>query len=845
MAVRQASSPPGQPSRRRRSKKLNSTTPDTRSPSPPPEAWKGLWIWYPGVEPGGKPNDYCFLRRTFNLASPPVSAHVIVTAIDRYRLFVNGKPVCRGPARCQPWRPAYDELDLAPYLKQGRNCLAVQALRFGVSTFQSIDRDVFGFLLDGVVTCRSGEPVPIHTDNRWKAKPNEAYRRMTARYTIQLGFQEDVSGDALPERWTQVNFRDASWPDAQSYASALTVPHESFEPRGIPFSRESPARFVRIVGEFTGRHGPEYARARDIGRLVADETYRPVKRSGITRPESMLKGRDPAVVRPLDKARFHAVVLDAGKETAGYVNLDVDAAGGEIIDFFHTEHVRSDGSPVRRARNGALASMGDRYRCGKGRQRFQFYSWKGFRYLVVVFRNVRRPLKVHRIDYTFTSYPVEKRGGFQCSDARLNRIWEVGAWTQQLCMHDAYMDCPWREQAQWWGDARIQWRVNMAVFGDHALFKRGIRQIGQSQAYHGLTYGIYPCAAHALILPDYTLTWICSIWDYYFYSGDDEPIHEHFERIIKALAWFEKHAGKACLLGNAPVGMWLFLDWAPLFKAGYSCTFTMQYLEALQTAARMAEHVKRPREAKRWGTQANRVRRAIIDTFWDDRGKRFIEGRYTDGRAYDQVAQHGNTYAILTGILPKAHRHLADCIVDISRRFDELKADNVGGNWQHPRAKFPIASSFFFAYVLEAMFRQGRHADALWAIHKLWGEMLDDGATTWYESWDHCEQTHGNTSACHAWSASPTYHLSENIGGIRPVSPGFDEIMIAPRPTGVREARVIYPTRYGEVGVEWSSRKQGGGDLEIKVPDGISATVSLAEGEAKKVGQGRHSFRTG
>jgi hypothetical protein len=356
---------------------------------------------------------------------------------------------------------------------------------------------------------------------------------------------------------------------------------------------------------------------------------------------------------------------------------------------------------------------------------------------------------------------------------------------------------------------------------------------------------LYPTDAHGLILPDYTLVWICSIWDYYLYSGDDEPVCAHFDRVARALMWFEGHAGAKHLLQNISVGMWLFLDWAPLFKAGYSATFTMQYLEALQIAAKMAAHLGRSSELRRWRLLAGKVERAILRAFWDPGKKHFIEGRYTDGRAYRQVSQHGNAYAILTGLQPRHHGSLADRILWIARHHDRLAKDNVGGNCQHPRAHYPIASSFFYAYVLEALFRASRHGAALQVIRRLWGGMLEDGATTWYESWDHSRETQGNTSACHAWSASPTYHLSEQVGGVTPLAPGFRKVRIAPHAFDLQHARVRVPTPRGIIAVTWEREVGGGFVTEIRVPEGVQATCAPFGSRARRLGQGTHVMRSG
>ncbi|MDM8006842.1 MAG: family 78 glycoside hydrolase catalytic domain [Phycisphaerae bacterium] len=814
--------------------------------APQREEWKGLWIWGSAGLAHEHRNEYVYLRKTFRLTAPPAAAPVRVSADNRYVLYVNARFVCRGPARCEPRFQSYDEVDLAPWLRRGKNVIAALAHHYGESTFQSLERGGWGFLLDGEVRVNRKETIDISSDWTWKGIRSEAYNRKTTRYTVQLGFQEDFDAAKDVPRWARPQFNDTGWPEAQVRGAATIMPVERLEPRGIPFERETPGRFAGIVARFAGRNGKDWQDCENIGLLLAGEKRMTTQQAVFKNEKAALQSTRSAngmIVRPTGPDRFHAVVLDAGRETCGFLRIDVEAAGGEIIDVHYCEHVRPNGDAIIRSQTGALNSTTDRYRCRKGRQQHQFFSWKGFRYVLAVFRNVRRPMKVYGIDYTFTSYPVERRGAFECSDPLLNRIWETGVWTEQLCMHDAYMDCPWREQAQWWGDARVQWRVNMAAFGDQALFRRGIRQAAQSQVHDGLTYGLFPCECHSCILPDYTLVWVCSIWDYYFYTGDDSPIREHFDAVVKAMKWFENHAGKTHLCGFPGHGIWLFLDWAPLFKAGYNATFSLQYLEALQMAAKMARHLGYDSQARRYRAMAAKVGRAVVRAFWDAKGRQFWEGYSPqDRRPYRQVAQHGNTYAILTGVQKPWHRQIGRRVAWILENHDRLFAANSGGNVQRPGADHPIASSFFYAYVLQALFQTGYGDQALAGIRKLWGRMLDDGATTWYESWNHGPKTYGDSSACHAWSASPTYHLSEQVGGVTPTAPGFETVRIAPRMFDLDWAKVRSPSPRGPIEVEWGRRGRNGMNLQIKLPRRVSGVLDIPGLPQKTLTGGKHAF---
>ena len=88
-----------------------------------PGRWRGRWTWL-AKEDADVPDG--LFRRSFELAEVPVRVPARLTADTRYRLFVNGIEASAGPIRSQPHRWRYDLVDLAPYLRSGRNVLALQ-----------------------------------------------------------------------------------------------------------------------------------------------------------------------------------------------------------------------------------------------------------------------------------------------------------------------------------------------------------------------------------------------------------------------------------------------------------------------------------------------------------------------------------------------------------------------------------------------------------------------------------------------------------------------------------------------------------------------------------------------
>ena len=131
-----------------------------------------------------------------------------------------------------------------------------------------------------------------------------------------------------------------------------------------------------------------------------------------------------------------------------------------------------------------------------------------------------------------------------------------------------------------------------------------------------------------------------------------------------------------------------------------------------------------------------------------------------------------------------------------------------------------LAQPFFMHHLHRALAAAGRHRDLLDNLRRRWGAMLEAGSSTFWEHW------HGEASQCHAWSATPTFDLSTDVRGVRPLAPGFARFAVAPHPTGLAWARGAFPSPAGDVTVAWE-RGAGRFRLELEVPPGCRASVSI------------------
>jgi alpha-L-rhamnosidase len=788
--------------------------------------WTGKWCWTGHVS---RPwNQYVYFRKSVELPTAPTKAIVRVSADALYTLYVNGQRVHQGPARCYPTWQSYDVLDLTGLLKPGTNVIAAIAYQFGVPTFQRVFRDANGFILDGVIET-AGEPLPIHTPDGWQCRAALGWRKTVARQAIQLGFQEHFDADADPPDWLDEKFlptTEGGWKTPWSPGPVGSHPWLLMEPRDVPLLADHVESFTGVVGQFKGENPRGYKVVDDIYRLVDPAALK--KATGLVEnPEALLADSDAVTtIAPPPDGQFVAITLDTGIYRTGHLILEIDdAAGDECIDVIFAEELESTQIPLIIAGTSSEEAQALRYRCRPGKQKWEAFQFMGMRYVLVVFRNVEeKPLQIRRIAIRQVHTAFDNSGSFQSSDEKLNQIWDVGKRTQLNCSFDTFVDCPWREQAMWWGDARVQGRVTAVAFGDTTLLERGIRLVLRSQTPDGAMHAHPPADIPRHRLPDFMLTWVGTLWDHYQYTGRTDLLRECRAAMHRVFEFFTAHESPDGLIGSFS-GYWMFLDWQQIFKGNYSAPFNLMYLQALRWAADICRLTDDPAAAG-YDERAARLTVSIEKFFWDPKAKGWRDGfDAATGKPVEQVSQHTATLAILLGLKPETHEALAKNVL--------LKSA------KSTRTKILTASPFFYAYVLEAMVACGLAAEAVAVIKDKWGKLIDEGATTFPEMWAVKAE-----SRCHAWSSSPVYHLSEIVLGIRSMSPGWGRVKISPLISAVENARGTVSTPHGLIRLEWEKVDEDQLAVRVDLPDGIAAEFVSPDGSARKLEAGANQFHT-
>ncbi|MBO4898374.1 MAG: alpha-L-rhamnosidase [Clostridia bacterium] len=382
-------------------------------------------------------------------------------------------------------------------------------------------------------------------------------------------------------------------------------------------------------------------------------------------------------------------------------------------------------------------------------------------------------------------------GEFHCSDKRLEKIWNVGAYTVHLNMQDYLWDGIKRDRMVWIGDMHPEMLTIFSVFGKNECVTKSMDLVRDITPYTDWMNG------HL----SYSMWWVTLQHDWYFQTGDAAYLEENKDYLFGLLE-------RTVLLidenGDFKCDDCMFVDWSskdtPYAKTGVAATAAL----ALKNGAELARILKNDALAEKCEEAYGRI----------DRGKLKYDGN-------KQVA----------ALLAVSGLESAEKI-----NKDVLSNDPLRG-----------ISTFIGGYVLQARAEAGDTKGAIDVIRKYWGAMLDLGATTFWEDFDldwtenatpidepvpeGKKDIHGDNgrfcykqfrhSLCHGWASSPTWFLSKYVLGVSVKGPGCRKLLIRPCLGDLDYVRGKYPTPYGAVTIEHKKDKDGKIITAVDAPKGV------------------------
>ncbi|OXU15124.1 family 78 glycoside hydrolase catalytic domain [Sedimentisphaera salicampi] len=758
---------------------------------------KSKWIWL--KNPQYCENQWVNIRRTFDLDSADPNSSLHISIDTDYCVWINGQFVYSGQFSDYPKHKHYDTLKIGDYLKNGINCLAILGYYQGKNTSRYIKGQ------PGIIFAVENYDNVISSDRNCRIRTSPEYQNGPIPHTTaQLGY--NIICDASQnDGWTFEDYDDNNWEIPIEKTLATNGFWGKLDPRPLP--KLSLSKISAGLIEYGSLNRSSENIDCPVAQTMAQDTLIPLHQT------SDIGKYEDFVFHPKNEHEGCYAIFDLGQESFGYLELELTAERGTAVDIAHGEHLLD--KRVRcciEDRNFA-----DRYICAEGRQNWMMPARRlGCRYLELHFTRTNKPVQIHRIGLKQVSYPVKPRGRFECSNELHNRIYELCTKTLELCMHEHYEDCPWREQALYSSDARIQALCGYYAFGEYDFPEVSLRLLGESLNSDGFLELCAP-SVQSTTIPCFSLIWIVAIQEHILFSGRSNLGNEFAQQIDNMLKSYISMCNEQGLM-ESPQGSryWNFYEWTPALngcqkdgKAKIESPLNLFLLESFNAAAEIFKYIGDKARYEYYSLKAEKLKDTLSSMYGSSELLPTQLEPQPKQKIYSQLTE---SLALITGIPQK--QSINDFCKNIVYKENIEKATLCNLLYVY---KAVILKSDYKAFVLED-------------IAEKWGHMLKCGATSCWETIKGAYDFNGAGSLCHGWSTVPIYFYYSLILGVKPLEPGFKTFSVNPYLEEIEQASGEVPTPYGNIAVKWDSSNNV---FYVSHPKAINPCISEEPGSLK------------
>ena len=663
---------------------------------------KGLWIW---ENDHPQKDEYADFSAGFSYERGCVKLRI--SADSNYAVYVNGQLAAFGQYADFPHCKVADTHDITPLCHPGQNDLSVTVWYYGIPVSVYLPGKAglfFEITADGDVVAASGPQTLCRRNPHYRSHVNKMI-------TEQLG--QSFYYDALAA--------DIPWHEAVA---------TGYDPVLHP---------------------------RPVELLVLEDLQ----------PGTVIGGNG--------STRF---LLDLGREEVGFLELHLESQTRQTVLVAYGEYLTEDGVPriipygthLGEGENPMLYGYRDfsvEYGALPGENRYlNPFRRLGCRYLEVF---CEEPIQLHSIGIRPTMYPVEELP-YDAGSALRQRIYDTAVRTLRLCMHEHYEDCPWREQALYTMDSRNQMLCGYYAFAGTAYQRASLWLMAQDNREDGFLSICTPSGTD-LVIPSFCLHWYQAVLEYTQYSGDLTLVREIWEKLCSLLRTFYRYFDhRRGLLPIIPGdAYWNFYEWSGSFLMGNDqkpgatdLILNCLFLRAIDSMAKLGEMADLPFDL---AFLSQPLRQQIRKTF------RRHDGLYYTDTEKTHISQLGCALAVLTGVADEADAEVICQVLakedpgfpvqEIPMDFCDLTAvsDRIPAGDDTPW--ITPASFSMSAFVYDALLQTNRDRYAAFVLRDIdqrCGYMLDQGATTFWETMGGWRSFENAGSLCHGWSAMAVYY---------------------------------------------------------------------------------------
>ena len=758
--------------------------------------WKATWITTSNASPDGY-GIYLF-RKSIDLPTKPNQFIIHVSADNRYKLFVNEQLVSLGPARGDLAHWNFETVDIAPYLKSGKNIIASQVWNEADVRPEAQISARTGFILSG----NSDDESIINTNATWLGEKDNSYAptRFTGRGYYAAGPGEIQNMALHPKKWQSITFDDSKWAKAKTLFNG--TPKNLLGPFGSPNS------WMLIPSSIPQME----LRDERLMKLVQ-------KNGNVTIPEGFPNERKSVKIPANSSVQL---LLDQSYLTNAYSNMIFSGGKGASISIKYAEALfnkMSKGNRNEIEGKSFVGRLDSLISDGSINQSFTSLAYRTYRYVQVQITTKEEDLTINDIYGTFTGYPFKLNAAFKSTNSELSKILEIGWRTARLCATETYMDCPFYEQLQYIGDGRIQALISLYNSGDDRLVKNALNLMDFSRQPEGVTLSRHPSFTPQYI-PTFSLWYIGMLQDYARYGTDLSFVKQKLGGVRQIIDYFNSYQIADGSLKNVP--QWMFTDWVdnvkewragvgPMSANGTSAVLDFQLLWALQVAADLESQLGNKALVSNYKEKIDQLRKTIRGKYWDHEKKLFA-----DREEKDTFSQHTNSLAILTSVATTAEEK------EIAKQLTE-------------NSTLAPASIYFKYYLHQALIKAGQGNDYVNWLDK-WRENIQMGLTTWGETSD-VDKTR---SDCHAWGSSPNIEFYRTLLGIDSDAYGFSKVKIMPHLGTLENIEGSIPHPGGQISVSYKLQNKKW-SISIQLPNSTDGTF-IWKGKSYPLKGGNNQF---
>ncbi|HEX3624988.1 MAG TPA: family 78 glycoside hydrolase catalytic domain [Verrucomicrobiae bacterium] len=516
------------------------------------DEWRAKYIW----DGTTNRNNYAYFRKTFVVTNQPDLAKVYVMAHNDYLLYLNGQPLGRGPARCDPYHYGqYNGYDVTSLLKTGTNVFAAMGHWRNAWNNAGVDAEPT-FLLEARFDYSDGSFSTIGTDESWKALAHTAFDETNPTNSSSNPWARSVQFDSRiePHGWKTTSFDDSGW------APATVVDRSNYHlfAQMAPMEREQAA--LKPVG-ITRTNGAWLV---DFGRCI-DGWPKLTMRSN----------------RPGDVVHIDYFQMTGERRIAGWDEYTCHG-GAETWDADFGRHTsfqvlkisgyagKLRASDVRGMWAYCDADVEGRFRCSS--------------------------------DLLNDIYKMCERS------ARQNI-------QQGIISVDAN-----REQAPWLADSWNIGNVLLYNDRDTVMIDKVVRDYAGEQFSNGYfsacspgsRRGEYPNPGHeSRRIPEWHMYWPMLLWQQYLFSGDETLLREMAPHLARGMEWIKPSQDPESKLLNPPG--WRISDYAGgnMPDGGFNAATACQYYDDLLIASKVFSVLGQTNQSDDYLQQAEQVKDGI------------------------------------------------------------------------------------------------------------------------------------------------------------------------------------------------------------------------------------------